>query len=208
MFAGTGDREDACDTSSGTDMILAFKDSHAILTATGTPVPLNMADLVDVTSTDATAPDLDDPDGDVDTNLSVDNGWYFGLETGEKILAEGSVFFKTVYMTSFVPNNDPCVPGGDARLYALDYKTGKPVMDFYPEASGEDVVPEPYKDIGGGIPSEPVVVISETGPRLFITIGSPTPDDSSPSDDQPGIIQVDPLAPTKNFFYQWWRQQY
>ncbi len=206
IFAGTGDREDACSTTSGPDKIIAFKDSHATVTSSDVPVPLTLTDLVNVTSASAESPDLDNPEGDVDNNLSVDNGWYFNLETGEKILAEGVVFFKTIYMTSFLPNDDPCLPGGEARLYALDYKTGKPVIDFESEESGEEVVLEPYKNIGGGIPSEPVVVISETGPTLFITIGSPTPDDDVDSDDQPGIIKIEPLSPSSNFFYQWWRE--
>ena len=205
VFAGTGDREDACNTATDPDIIMAFKDSHATTNASGTPVPVTSTDLVNTTSTAAVAPVLDDPDGDVDGNGTIDNGWYFELDTGEKILAEGAVFFKTIYMTSFLPNSDPCLPGGSARLYALGYKTGKPVIDFDEEDEGEDVELEPYKDIGGGIPSEPVVVISETGPKLFITIGSPTPDDDVDSDGQPGVIQIDPLAPTLNFFYLWWR---
>lgn len=206
VFAGSGDREDACNTASGPDMILAFKDVHATTNAPGTPVPTTLTDLVNTTAADSTPPVLDDPEGDVDSNGTIDNGWYFNLETGEKILAEGAVFYKTVYMTSFLPNNDPCLPGGNARLYALGYKTGEPVIDFDPEADGEEVELEPYKDIGGGIPSEPVVVISETGPKLFITIGSPTPDDDVDTDGQPGVIQIDPLAPVRNFFYLWWRE--
>ena len=26
--------------------------------------------------------------------------------------------------TTFIPNDDPCLPGGVAKLYALNYKTG------------------------------------------------------------------------------------
>ena len=214
VFAGTGDREDACNTTtSGLDMILAFKDSHATVDTSDTPVPVILTDdLVNTTSTLSIPPVLDNPEGDVDGNGSIDNGWYFNMETvdnmaiGEKILAEGAVFYKTIYMTSFLPNNDPCLPGGGARLYALNYKTGQPVIDFDPEAEGEEVEFEAYKDIGGGIPSEPVVVISETGPKLFITIGSPTPTDDVDTDGQPGVIQIDPLAPPRNFFYLWWRE--
>ncbi|SMC47559.1 type IV pilus assembly protein PilY1 [Desulfocicer vacuolatum DSM 3385] len=206
VFAGTGDREDACNTASGPDMILAFKDYHVTADASGTPVPVTLTDLVNTTSSISVPPVLDDPAGDVDTNGSIDNGWYFNMETGEKILAEGAVFYKTVYITSFLPNNDPCLPGGGARLYALNYKTGKPAIDFDPEADGEDVELEPYEDIGGGIPSEPVVVISEKEPKLFITVGSPTPDDDTDTDGQPGVISMDPLAPTRNFFYLWWRE--
>ena len=206
VFGGTGDREDACSTSSGPDMILAFKDVHGTSSVTGSPVPVTQTDLVNTSVAGATSPNLDNPTGDVDGNNAIDNGWYFSLVTGEKVLSEGAVFFKTVYMTTFLPNNDPCLPGGEARIYALGYKTGDPVIDFDPEGEGETPENEPYKSIGGGIPSEPVIVISETGPKLLITIGTPTPDDDVDTDDQPGIIEIDPLAPTKNFFYLWWRE--
>ena len=57
-----------------------------------------------------------------------------------------------VFFTSFVPNQDVCGYGGDARLYAIDYLYG--VVDdvvFTEMASTEKHI-----DIGTGIPSEPV----------------------------------------------------
>ena len=53
-----------------------------------------------------------------------------GNAVGEKVLAEGTVFYKTLYITTFTPNNDPSVPGGDAKLYALSYLTGAAVVGF------------------------------------------------------------------------------
>ena len=149
-----------------------------------------------------------DEDGDVDTNLSVDKGWYINLDpAGEKILAQGTVFYKTFYITSYIPNDDPCLPGGESRLYALNYKTGKPVLSFSGADSDEDGVAdlERYTSLGGGIPSKPVMVINEGDQKLFISVASTEVDDDSESIEA-GIVAVDPLAPPKNFFYLWWKE--
>lgn len=205
ILAGTGDRENPCvdaTTDPDTDTIYSFTDSHSADTFT-------KEDLVDVTSETATPPDLDDADGDVDTNLSVDKGWYINLDPdGEKILSRGTVFYNTFYITSYIPNDDPCVPGGESRLYALNHKTGEPVLSFTGiDSDDEDSEPdlERFGAIGGGIPSKPVMVISETGQKLFISVGSTKVDDDSESVEA-GIIAVDPKAPPKNFFYLWWKE--
>lgn len=113
VFMGTGDREDACGEDSK-DRIYAVKDSHS-------PAPVYESSMTDVTSEAATPPDLDAGDS---------NGWFIQLATGEKVLSEGTVFFKTYYITTFTPTEDPCLPGGTGRLYALNYKTGESVIDF------------------------------------------------------------------------------
>ena len=75
-------------------------------------------------------PDLGNTNGDVDFNGIIDQGWYIQLAGGEKVLAESAVFYKTIYMTTFTPNDDPCLPGGAGKLYALQYKTGAAAIDF------------------------------------------------------------------------------
>jgi Tfp pilus tip-associated adhesin PilY1 len=82
---------------------------------------------------------------------------------GEKVLAENIVFYKTLYITTFLPNEDPCAPGGNGKLYALSYLTGQPVLDFDGDSSHD----RSYT-IGGGIPSKPVTLITKTGTRLLI----------------------------------------
>ncbi|MBT8364611.1 MAG: hypothetical protein KJP23_07875, partial [Deltaproteobacteria bacterium] len=113
LFMGTGDRENACDTTTAADRIYCIKDPHAIST-------LSETDLVDVTDPSDDTPDLSQMNGDVDSNSSYDQGWYIRLvdssgesevAAGEKVLAQGIVFYKTYYVTAFAPNNDPCVPG-------------------------------------------------------------------------------------------------
>jgi type IV pilus assembly protein PilY1 len=193
VFAGTGNREDACNRNSS-DRIYTIKDTH-------TNNLLTESDLVDVTDPAATVPNLDNPTGDVDLNSSVDQGWFVRLASGEKVLAEGTVFYKTFYLTTFTPNDDPCLPGGVGKLYALDYKTAAAVIDFDNDTNLERSV-----DIGGGIPSKVVTVITDVGgAKLLISVGSTNPDANSEAFDA-GVVTIDPLTPPVNFFYMWWRE--
>ncbi|MGA1870762.1 MAG: pilus assembly protein [bacterium] len=196
VFVGSGDREDACATTSA-DRIYCIKDTHANIT-------LEETDLVDVTNPSATPPDLDNP-GDVDFNGNIDQGWYiqftdsFGNGTGEKVLAEGIVFNKVFYVTTFTPNDDVCLPGGFGELYALDYKTGQAVLKFGNEVKTRSM------QVGGGIPSEPVVILTETGQKIFISVGSTNTDFESDSIGA-GIIDIDLTPLPLNFFFLWWRE--
>ena len=178
VFMGTGDREDACNET-GFNGIYCAKDTHAAAT-------LTEADLVDVTSEAAALPDLD-----------TDQGWYIQLAEGEKVLAEGIVFYKTLYISTFTPNDEPSLPGGAAKFYALNYKTGEAVLDF--DGDGN---PERSTEIGGGIPSKPVIIITEDSEKLLISTGSTNPEPGSPPGA--GIVIIQPLAPPINFFPLWW----
>jgi len=189
IFMGTGAREDACNETTS-DRVYAVKDSNGNSTFTE-------ADLVDVTDSAANVPDLDSQTMDVDENGNIDQGWYIQLPPGEKVLSEGVVFYKAYYVTTFTPNDDPCLPGGLSKLYALGYKTGNAVLHFGGSSLSRSL------SLGGGIPSKPVVVLNEGGAKLFISVGSTNPDDSSDS-QQAGVVIEDPLAPGNNFHYQWW----
>ena len=207
LFIGTGDRENACDTTTAADRIYCVKDAHD-------PIFRTEADLVDVTDTAAATPDLSQTNGDVDSNGNYDQGWYIRLvdssgesevAAGEKVLAQGIVFYKTYYVTAFAPNNDPCVPGGNAKLYAINYLTGAAVIHFTDLDADGDLDLTRSVHLGGGIPSKPVVVLTSEGQKLFISLGSTNPDAASNSIGA-GIIAVDPLYPKHNFFYLWWRE--
>jgi hypothetical protein len=193
VFAGTGNREDACNPTSS-DRIYSIKDTH-------TNSLLTENDLVDVTDSTASVPNLDNQTGDVDLNNIIDQGWFVSMASGEKILAEGTVFYKTFYLTTFSPNNDPCLPGGVGKIYALEYKTAAAVIDF-----DLDTNVERSKDIGGGIPSKVVTVITDTGgAKLLISVGSTNPYANSESFGA-GVVAIDPLVPPVNFFYLWWQE--
>jgi hypothetical protein len=205
VFAGTGDREDACSTTTDADRIYAIKDTHASTTLT----ELNLVDVTDPTST---PPDLSIDNGDVDLNNVDDQGWYirlvdaFGLAVGEKVLAEGIVFYKALYITTFLPTTNPCVPGGEGHIYALDHLTGGAVLTFGNDTDGdgvEDLTRNHW--IGGGIPSKPVIVLTPLGQKLLISMGVTRPEANSESTGA-GIIDINPLMPPRNFFYLWWRQ--
>jgi len=208
VLMGTGDREDACETTTS-DRIYAVKDDHSNTTIVGevlsggavVPDDLVPDDLVDVTNTAATPPIIDDANGDVDSNGRNDMGWYIRLQNGEKVLSEGAVLSGVLYMTSFVPNDQPCVPGGDAMLYALSYKTGAAVLSFTDDSN--DPLVRRF-ELGGGIPSRPVPFITDQGVQLLISVGSTKPDPLSPVTGA-GITMPD-TVPEKNFFYLYWKE--
>jgi type IV pilus assembly protein PilY1 len=200
VFAGTGDRESPCNDETE-DRIYCVKDTHA------TDPEFDEDDLVDVTDPAATPPNLNDPTSNMDGNCCDDQGWYIQLTTGEKALGESTVFYKTLYITTFTPNGvladaDPCMPGGLGTFYALNYLTGAAVLDFDGDSDTERTV-----SIGGGIPSKPVMVITATGEKLFISVGSTMDDAAVQGEDfSAGIVAVDPLSPPANFFLLWWRE--
>jgi type IV pilus assembly protein PilY1 len=197
VFIGTGDRSSACSPTTAADRIYCVKDTHAATI-------LTEANLVDVTDPAAAAPSLNDAT-DVDGNGHEDQGWLFrlldagGNQVGEKVLARGIVYHKTYYITTFIPSEDPCVPGGDGKLYALDYMTAGAVLTF----GGASLVRGEI--IGGGIPSNPVPIITPDGEKLFISIGSSVPVDGSDSIEA-GVMDFDPLSPANNLYYLWWRE--
>lgn len=194
LFVGTGNRENACSTSTN-DRFYCIRDKHASST-------YYENDLVDMTNPLSTQPSLDNLSSDVNNDGRIDQGWFIQLAAGEKVLAENTVFYKVVYMTTFTPNPVPCVPGGDARVYALQYKTSGNVLDF-----DIDGTKDRSAVIGGGIPSKTVMVITDTlvPAKMLISVGSTNPDDYSES-FAAGVIGIDPLAPDANFFYRWWKE--
>lgn len=179
VFAGTGDREAPC--LPGTyDGFYCIKDTHAQPWTEFDEDDPAMIEVDNSLPTPAT-PDL----------KGSDKGWYVNLAPDEKILSESTVFSKVAYFTTFTPNDEKCVPGGDARLYALNYLTGHTVFD--------------YGVIGGGIPSKPVLVITEKVQRIIVSTGSTVADPESP-DTGAGPITVDTASDNRNFIYLWWQE--
>jgi len=93
-----------------------------------------------------------------------------GLSTrwvGEKGLAKVVIFGGILYVTTYVPANGcnstiTCRPNeGLANLYAVNYLDATPEIDQ--DKDGDIDTADRVAKIGGGIPSEPVIVIREGG---------------------------------------------
>jgi len=182
---GSGDREDPLDllTSSPTaevpvlNRIYAFRDYDY---STGAPasaptIPISEYDMYDTTVNMIGSLSQ----ADINSNVKNSKGWYINLvepsavtlmngesstSAGEKVLAKTLVFDGVLYVTTFVPANQDtvtaaCTPNeGEARAYALNYLTGDAVYD-----QDGDNTPDRSAVIGGGIPSEVVIVIRDGG---------------------------------------------
>jgi len=166
LFFGTGDREHPLNRSI-TDRIYSLYDRGQTTTKTEN-------DMVDVTldllqETGTTTAQV----ADIMSSLtsSANYGWFIKLDqnSGEKVLANASFFNQSVTYTTYAPdtvaNPDPCVTGnlGAARAYRLNYLTGEAVFNY--DATNGEVVKRSDRviDLGSGIPSGAVQVISSTG---------------------------------------------
>jgi type IV pilus assembly protein PilY1 len=106
------------------------------------------------------------------TNLSsgtgtVTQGWYVPLNSNEKVLASADVFNSVVLFTSFTPSTAAVCGGGggDAKLYAINMTTGDAALNL---TSGTALAPGQAalamaKTIGTGIPSKPIIIMSQSG---------------------------------------------
>ena len=186
---GSGDREDPLDllTSNPSadypvhNRIYAFRDYDYI---TGAPATIPTTPLSEFEMYDATANNLGTLTGtalqtEIDTKVKTSKGWYINLAepsavtllnglsstwAGEKVLAKTLVFGGVLYATTFLPANQSTLATacsaneGTARAYALNYLTGESVYDMNNDGSIER-----FATIGGGIPSEVVIVIRDGG---------------------------------------------
>lgn len=182
---GSGNREDPLDllTSSPSadypvhNRIYAFRDYDY---STGAPTTTPTTPVSDYNMYDATVNTIGSlSQTDINNNVKGSKGWYFNLVepsavtllnglsstwAGEKVLAKTLVFDGVLYFTTFVPANQnsvsaACTPNeGEARAYAVNYLTGDAVYD-----QDGDNTPDRFAVIGGGIPSEVVIVIRDGG---------------------------------------------
>lgn len=89
------------------------------------------------------------------------------LNGNEKVLATADVFNSVVLFTTFTPTTAAVCGGGggDAKLYSINMTTGDAALNL---ANGTALVPGTAaltmaKTIGSGIPSKPIVIMSQSG---------------------------------------------
>jgi type IV pilus assembly protein PilY1 len=168
LYFGTGDRNHPNNTTAP-NRIYGITDSPSMTNGTA----LTESNLVDVTSANNTAP----------------QGWYIRLGANEKILASADVFNKVVFFSSFTPvSSTVCGSNGDAKLYAVQMSTGYAALDWANGAgllttsSASDVR---AKTIGTGIPSKPIVIITDTGATITSSVITATTSQQLPSNPAP-----------------------
>jgi type IV pilus assembly protein PilY1 len=167
IFFGTGDRNHPNNTS--VNRFYGIKDDTTM--ANGSP--LTETNLVNVTSTDAGAT----------------QGWYFLAADGEKVLSTADIFNWIVFFTTFTPSTTAAcgTGGGAAKLYAVQMLTGYAALDW---TMGVKLVATNSsmaraKTVGSGIPSSPIMVISESGASLTTSLVTATTSQQLPSNPVP-----------------------
>ena len=178
----SGDREDPLDKITGAlsvdpvhNRIYAFRDVN---THTGAPASVPAA-LADSNLYDATGNALQDTAGAgyaaALSAIQAAKGWYIDLKTstspywfGEKGLAKTTVFGGILYATTYSPVTtavSACdtAAEGTGYLYAMNYLNGTAISDLDNNGSIERSI-----SVGGGIPSEIVIVIREGGVTALV----------------------------------------
>jgi type IV pilus assembly protein PilY1 len=168
IYFGTGDRNHP-NNATAPNRFYGIKDD----TTMTNDKPLKESDLVNVTSSNATAT----------------QGWYFRLGSDEKVLASADVFNKVVFFSTFTPIIAPSCSsgGGEAKLYAVQILTGYAAVDF---STGVALVSTSAsttrsKTIGSGIPSKPAIVLTESGATINTSVIAATTSQQLPSNPAP-----------------------
>ncbi len=146
LFFGTGDRNHPNNTAS--NRFYGIKETTDMTNGTALT---ESVDLVNVSSTNGT------PTG----------GWYFLMGTNEKVLAAANVFNMDVLFTGFTPTTVVTCEsaGGTAKLYGVQMQSGYAAINFSTgtalASTGASTTRS--KDIGSGIASMPVVIVTPPG---------------------------------------------
>ncbi|MGE5304575.1 MAG: pilus assembly protein [Alphaproteobacteria bacterium] len=154
IFFGTGDRNHPNNTSS--NRFYGVKDTTE--QSNGTADMTNGSTLTESSLTNLTS-----------GSGTVTQGWYVILNNNEKVLAAADVFSYMVYFTTFTPvATVSCTTGGgDAKMYSVNMTTGDAALNL---ATGTVLTPGQAalamaNTIGTGIPSRPIVIMTQSGSR-------------------------------------------
>jgi len=186
VFIGSGDREHPLETET-CNRFFAIKNTWPQTGDYSNDNPLKASDLTDVTDDYLQGSSVVSAytRGQYETHLSsiLENGWYIdmieinGSEIGEKVVSTPIIYNGIVFFTTFIPSyqstSDPCASAagfGTARLWAVDYKTGNAVFEHFDGDPSKLTREDRYVGIGGGIPSDPVIIVTAEG--TFIGVGT------------------------------------
>jgi type IV pilus assembly protein PilY1 len=145
IFFGTGDRYHPNNTSS--NRFYGVKENTDMTNGTN----LSESSLANLTSGSGT----------------VSQGWYVVLGSNEKVLASSDVFNSVVLFTTFTPVTAAVcgTGGGDAKLYSIYMTTGDAALNLSSGTvltAGQSALTA-AKAIGTGIPSKPIIIMSQSG---------------------------------------------
>jgi len=168
IYFGTGDRNHPNNTTAP-NRFYGIKDNTSMTNGSA----LTESNLVDITS----------------SNANASQGWYFRLGADEKVLSSADVFNKVVFFSTFTPTStSACASGGgEAKLYAVQMLTGYAAVDFSSGVAlaSTDASKTRSKTIGTGIPSKPVIVITESGTTISTSVIAATTSQQLPSNPAP-----------------------
>ncbi|HOW57428.1 MAG TPA: PilC/PilY family type IV pilus protein, partial [Smithellaceae bacterium] len=190
VFWGTGDKNDPSNIPSGTgtykEKIIGLKDKNS----SGAYAVTNLQNISATTAT-------------YDNSSTTYNGYYIELpNAGEKVLADtlvfGGVLFFTTYTPAAVDMTEECSQDGTARLYAINFTTGKGALT----GDARSVV------IGTGIPSAPVVSMRPDGSGkgdLYVTVSGKIVDGGDDDQNTGKVMDVTSVNNMTNIIY--WRDK-
>ncbi|HOC60321.1 MAG TPA: PilC/PilY family type IV pilus protein [Smithellaceae bacterium] len=141
VFWGTGDKVDPT-ASNAQEHFYAVKDNRTS--------KYSVSDIDNITQESQT----------YDPNSTTDVGYRIQLPgSGQKILAEPTIFGGVAYFTSFTPGNpnDPCVQAGEATLNGVKFNTGEGIFSSTSGGKTRQMA------IGSGIASAPIVSLKPSG---------------------------------------------
>jgi Tfp pilus tip-associated adhesin PilY1 len=171
VYWGTGDKQ-CVNATDGYDRIYAVKDTDRSSTRT-------LSNLTDISSSTY-------------SNTSG-YGWYITLASGEKMLADPTLYSGVVYLTTFTPSTSVCSTGGSGVLYGLNYITGAGAL-----SDGSRKM-----SLGTGIPTAPLISLNPytSKPNMYVsTSGGGGSSTAGVKQIQPGIKY--PTNPAKIFYWK------
>jgi type IV pilus assembly protein PilY1 len=176
IYFGTGDRDHPDYPNTVSNGFYAVKDPVDMSKATDMTngSALTVANLVNVTS----------------NNGTPIQGWYMTLGTNEKVLSTANVFNYIVYFSTFTPTTTTTCGsgGGNANLYAVQMVTGYAALAWSNSAAPLTTTSASVtrsKSIGTGIPSKPVIVLTQSGATISTSVVTATTSQQLPSNPAP-----------------------